>query len=326
MLSRVYTAIEQLSEQGSGVALRPSNIGNCPLRLKWSLQDQMKEERDPRRQWMTLQGTIAEEAIARILEIAGAEIMHPPSGQDVWHPDVEPDADTGFKPHFDRLIRWPEVGLTEWNLLELKDLRVTAQINLWLEGLYAEDTYWHQAVTYLMQSTKAIENYARVEDNQSDSGSPTPWGDLHRSGVVPVGLVFFSAAKDPSTTKMMLGQRIKPAQYENNPAKMKPEQLERKQWKEQVRARLEEYGGTIDFNIEVIDRDDPAVIDTYEDIKIRVREIQGAVKFDGYIAPSHDISVPEDEMDDECKWYCPYLQRHMMLGFQVVEAAEGVTP
>jgi len=315
--TRIRTVILSLNQQADGVVYRPSNAGQCALRLQWAIQGQQAEARDPRRAWAALQGTISEELFGNILELAGADILHPPESDQERESHIEPDQEAGFRPHIDRLFRWPEVNINNWTVLELKNLRTMAQIDLFLEGVYADNQYWAQAVSYLMQARRSIQIYA-------EAAPDSRWADLAREEVVPQQLIFFSIAKDPSTAMMMLNQRIKQTQKElNTPEKMKPEDLTRAEWKAQVRERLQEVGGDIDFHLEIIDRSDPAVADTWQEIVAKRRRIDQAIAEDTVVSPLYDIAgLVDDDLPEECRWYCPFLEQHqhLILAQQLTES------
>lgn len=320
VIAKLYSAISELSDhRRDAFTVRPSNVGQCPLRLQWDKEQAAAGgTADPRegwQDWTALQGTISEELMGELLEAAGAQILTPPTDLTQWSDNVPPDPATGFKPHLDRLIRWPEVGLDEWAVLELKNLRTMAHIELFLEGLYYEHVYWYQGVSYLHLAGLAIKNYG-----QSDPFGT--WGVLAQQGYRPTSLVFFSTAKDPSTTRMLLNQRLKPTQKElNNPHKMTPEDEAKAKWKAGIRDRLEqEFGGRIDFYMEQHSLNDPAVQETWLDIQNVVRRVNAPA----FAPPLHDITLREDERDVECRFYCPWVQRHqdLVLNEQLTESLQ----
>lgn len=309
VIGKLYSAISELSARGGdSFMVRPSNVGSCPLMLQWNREQAAAgvapEPREGWRDWAALQGNVSEELMSSLLEAAGAEILSPPSDIEDWEESVPPDPDTGFKPHIDRLIRWPEVGLPSWTVLELKNLRAMGHIELFLSGLFYERQYWYQAVAYLKLASLAIQNYgAHSPDSE--------WGALARSGYKPGELVFFSSAKDPSTVRMMLAGRLKQTQKEiRTPERMTEEEKARAAWKTLIREKLElTFGGRIDFYMEHHTDSDPSVDDTWLD----TINVVNQTKLPSTMAPApalHDPSLPEDQLDVECRAYCPWLDRH----------------
>lgn len=312
--AKLYAAIaEQAGFQQQPFVLRPSNIGQCPLRLKFeseaSAAGLQNSERGPRMIWSAYQGEVTEELTRLLLRSAGAEIIEPPEGSDVWMADVEPDPETGFKPHIDGLIRWPEIGIEQWSILEVKNLRVYAHLDLLFDRLYAERTYWFQAVSYLRIARLAMEQYARHS---------LEWNDLHEAGVVPQGIFFVSVAKDPATTNMMANQQTSVAQYETKvPAKgYKPEQIAMMAKKQIKRERLEANDNDPSFYFEYVDRNDPSVLETWDDIINIKRQVELSPRPE----PLHNIAVSDDDLPTECRWYCGFLEQHRMMGFTPIDS------
>jgi len=313
--AKMYTAIEELGNRAdSDIVLRPSSIGWCPARL-WEAYhnpEDLKEERAASRAWAPLQGTWNEPLMALILRGAGAEVIDPPENDDD-NVLQEPSPITGFIPHVDRLIRWPEVGLTEWCWLELKDLRAMAQIDLLLHTLQHDRQYWWQVVSYLKDAPTIMANFGRM------SGV---WKTLHVLGVVPDTMVFFSVAKDPSSTRMLLSQRLREPQYERDyregnlgmyksgPKKGQMKELTQEQhemianrvlWRE----RLEQNAEQSDFYMEVLPADDPIVEATWSSILETIE----LVKDEERAPVIHDPTLPEDQLHIECAVYCPLLEQ-----------------
>jgi len=282
-----------------GTVLRPSSCGNCPARLWYAQRDAelgiRRPPGDPVRAWRALQGNYNEALIIHLLQMAGAQVLHGPSEDELkWIP--EQVGYLGSPPHIDAAIYWPEVGITEWCILELKDPRVNAHLKHLLVGLWSDRTYAFQAVDYLMESAIALENYSTVSAEWYELWEQYPEG-------LP-GLVFCSTAKDPSTAAMMLGAQIKPAKYEENPSKMKPEQHLRAAEKAAKRLRFEELGQVVDVYLELIEKTEPDVQDAWSQIQalptmLMLPEPQRL----------HDPTLPDEEQEDECRWYCDVAER-----------------
>jgi len=320
--AKLYAAIVEQSETTQQpFALRPSNIGQCPLRLQYTMQDAQQgvwaEARNPRHIWSMFQGKVLEELMTLLLQAAGAEVVVPPHDSDQWDEQVPPDPDTGFRPHLDALIRWPTVGLNDWAVLEVKDLRVMAHLDLLFNRLYYDRTYWLQCVSYLRTAPLAIANYARAE---MEAGIEGPWAELHSQGVVPSGIFFVSSAKDPATANMMAQQKITVPGYETKvPKKGWTEQqlammALRKVWRE----RWDENEGDPAFYFEYIERADASVSEAWDDIINIRRKVEQTDRAE----PLYDVMVPDDQLETECRWYCPYLERHRNAGLTLLEQLE----
>lgn len=305
-IDRLYKAAAELGyKPGGGVVLRPSNAGYCPARLWWTIRQPDLDVRDPKREWAPLQGTYNEALMKLLLRVAGAEVIDPPHLADDIKPHPEfQDPETGMTPHTDGLLRWPEVlGHSEWVFLELKFQRAQAQIGLFDAGLYNDRTYWYQGVSYLSLGQLVMDLYAELEAEES-WGDPGPWQILQDQGVLPRELVFFSTAKDGSTARMLWGGRTKQTIKElTTPEKMKPEDILRAENKVRMRQRLEDLGGSLDFYLEVVHKDEPEVQQTWEDI----RQLPVLMRGDGPPEPLHDSTLAEDDLDVECAAYCPVL-------------------
>ena len=314
---KLYAAISSAREvQQQPFTLRPSNIGYCPLRLRFDMEaadSGVGQPRDPKMDWRAFQGVLNEDLFRVLLEMAGAHVVAPPRDSDYWHPQVPADPETGFKPHLDALISWPEVGLEGWHVLELKNLRATEHNDFFANGLYPNRSRWFQAVSYLMLSRLAIKNYSMVE---LDRFEPGPWTRLHRDEVEAEGIFFFSVAKDPATATMLMGQRTKTPQYElNPPAKgLKPEQLAMIEFRKALRMRMEQFDQNVDFYFEHVEREDPSVQDVWRDIVA----IKDQVLHSPRPEPLYDITVPDDQLSAECQWYCPWLEKHREMGLTLV--------
>jgi hypothetical protein len=191
-----------------------------------------------------------------------------------------------MQPHVDGAIRWPEVGINEWAFLEFKNLRTMAAVDLVLEGLQPDRMYWFQAVAYLMLGRIAIDNM----------GWDIP---------TPNQMVFWMAAKDPSTTNMMVRQRVKPTKKEtDHPEKMKDEEITRARLKAGWRERLVNLGSDYgSFYVELIHKDDPDVQATWEEIKALVPMLAADTPPHPEV---HNPLLPENELNVECAAYCDY--------------------
>lgn len=308
---KLFAASALLSKRAdSGVVLRPSSCGYCPTRLWKDKQDRdaglPKPPDEPMRTWPALQGQYNESLIVLLLQVAGAEVLLAPSEKELAEiPGGErPDDVFGVPPHIDGAIRWPEEGIEDWAVLEFKDLRSNAAIPIALDGLYGADRgYWFQLAAYGKQNHFALKNYARVSQAWAEV-SWTHWQGLSST-------LFVSCAKDPSTTKMLLAQRLAVPQYElsfretglNPQGKpLKPEQLLMIDTRVQNRARIEELGGGIEFYLELIPHDDEAMVETWREIQNLPALVNGAEP----PTPIHDVSLPEGERDPECAFYCPH--------------------
>lgn len=318
--AKLYAAIgEQAGFHQQPFTLRPSNIGQCPLRLQFEHEDSLAgksggQVREPRHVWSAYQGEVAEELIALLLGAAGAEIVQPPHDSDEWMEGVPPDPETGFRPHIDSLIRWPEVGLSDWAILELKDLRTMAHLDLLFHGLYQERVYWYQIVSYLRIAELAMRQYAAWEE---DHNAPGPWTALTKERVTPQGIFFVSTAKDPATANMMAQQQLATPGYETDPPKNghTQKQLSMMALREAKRQRFEANDSDAAFYLQYVRRDDPSVVETWDDIVNTKRQVELSPRAE----PLHNIAVPEAELADECRWYCPYLERHRNMGLTLLD-------
>ena len=284
--TKLLTAIASTSTgMESDDILRPSTCGNCPRRQWLDAHSQKeKEVRELKYSWYAFQGTLTEAALRPFLRMAGAEVLDPPTAEERERPNA-PNfrSELDMLPHVDGAIRWEEVGIDEWALLEFKALRATASIDIILNGVqYARDN-WYQAVAYLMQAKEAVQNAGWAID-------------------IPRQLMFFLAPKDASTVQMLIGGRTKTTIKEReHPEKMKPEEIERAQKKAHWRGRLEEIGDLV-FYMEMIRADDPRVLETWEEIK----ELPGMLRQDEAPPPLHDPLLEPDELDVECAAYCAH--------------------
>lgn len=325
--AKLYGAItEQAGSQRQPFALRPSNIGQCPLRL-WFAQEDAKqgldfEERLPRNVWSAFQGSVNEELMRALLRAAGAEIIEPPEESDVWMENIEPDPETGFKPHLDGLIRWPEIGLTEWAVLECKNMRVFGHLALLWDGLFADRTYWYQAVSYLRLAPLAIQHYAEFE-HQYPGPDAGAWIQMYEERVVPAGIFFMSTAKDPATSNLQIQQQLKAPMYETEPPKKgwNDKQLAQMHIRQAKRERYEEAGSDPAFYFEYVERNDLSVLETWDDIINVKRQVELSPRPE----PLYNIAVADDDLPTECRWYCQYLERHRMMGFTLLPGEQAAT-
>ena len=151
-----------------------------------------------------------------------------------------------------------------------------------------------------MRGSNALKNFARVK-----SEDQWQWHVLQAQ--YPEGLpgsFFVSVAKDPSTTRMMLRGKTEPAKYELTPERMKPEQIAMAAAKAQRRLRLEELGG-VDFYFEFISKEDEDVQAAWADIVA----IPAQLKSTEPPFPIHDPLLAEEDLDEECRWYCSFADR-----------------
>lgn len=291
----------------SDVVLRPSASGYCPTRLWKETRERqagVREADDPERAWPALQGQYNEELVALLLRLAGATVLTAPSTKELASIPGGEQADEvfGVPTHVDGAIYWPEELGPDWLYLEFKDMRAVAQIKLALDGLYNDRGYWYQAVSYLMRGHNALLNNSRVPSTEA-------WDWMKLRAKYPDGLpgaFFVSVAKDPSSAKMMLRGMTDAAKYEDEDAtgkKMNAKQLAMKAVKEQRRARLDELGG-IDFFFQLIRKDDESVRAAWADITA----LPAAMKAETPPSPIHDPMLTEEELDDECRWYCPHAE------------------
>lgn len=314
--AKMFTAIEELGNRAdSDIVLRPSTVGWCPSRL-WEAfhnPEDLKEERAASRAWAPLQGTWNEPLMALILRAAGAEVIDPPEHDDD-NTLQQPSPVTGFVPHVDRLIRWPEVGLIEWCWLELKYLRAMAQIDLLLHTLQHDRQYWWQVVSYLKDASTIMRNFGQMSE---------VWRTLHVLGIVPTNMVFLSIAKDPSSTRMLLSQRLREPQYERDyregnlgtykTGKKKGQAKELTQEQHEMianralwRERRDQNAEQSDFYFELLPSDDPIVEATWTRILETIEQVKNP---DERPAVIHDPTLPEDKLHIECAVYCPLLEQ-----------------
>lgn len=314
---KLYAAISSAREvQQQPFTLRPSNIGYCPLRLRFDMEaaaEGMAPPRDPKMDWRAFQGALNEDLFRVLLEMAGAVVIAPPRDSDYWHPRAPVDPETGFAPHLDAMISWPEVGLEGWHVLELKNLRATEHNEFFAEGLYPNRGRWFQAVSYLMLSQLAVQNYSMIE---LDRFEPGPWTELYQSEAEAEGILFLSIAKDPASATMLMGNKTKIPQYESKPPAKgySQQQLAMMEYRKALRVRLEEFDNNLDFYIEHIPRNDPSVVEAWQDI----RAVREQVLHSPRPEPLYNIAVSDDDLPAECRWYCPWLEKHRMLGLQPV--------
>ena len=266
-------------------------------------------EQEPARSWPPLQGQYNEGLMRLLLRQAGAGVIDPPDHlSDEFAPFDQPHKLFGRAPRIDGLIRWPEMGVDEWCVLELKFLRTYAHLPIALEGLFSERTYWFQSVAYANTANQAIAN-ARAWAEAEDEWSTGIVGlqnceEWRRLGDVDVSKIFFmSTAKDPSTTRMLFRNQIGYAKYEDHPEKMTAANRTSLATKQAKRDRYVEIGGSTDFYFELLDRNDVDAIDTWA----QIQAVPEVLAQPGRPEPAHDSMVPDDQLDDECH-YCDQIK------------------
>ena len=287
---KLLSAVASLSTgMESGAVLRPSTVGQCPGRL-WAQAHGVAEPeaREEKYSWHAMQGDVFEGLVRDLLRMAGATVLDPvePGHRaSMGLGEEKKDPLTGFVPHGDGAILWPDVGIERWSLVEMKNLRAMAARAMILDGIQAtERMYWFQSVTYLKLAWLIVENNGWRIPTPSES-------------------VLILGPKDPSTVAMFLRQAIAQTKYEEKPEEKKSE-YEREQTakKRKWRGRLEELEDPDTFYWETLSLHDPAVQQTWGEIT----KVPGLVKAD---EPTfiHDPMLEEGKLDSECQWYCPVL-------------------
>lgn len=292
---KMLTAIASLpNPMTSDEPWRPSSCGNCPRRL-WYMRRDVKagidfDAREPKFAWMAMQGNLAEAFLREMLKVAGADVWDPPDESVEAKPDIfgnvrgkARDPDTDFLPHVDGAILWPEVGITERTILELKYLRAMAFNDLVFNGFWGSRDYSHQGTAYLKTAGTLAKNYGW--DVQLDT------------------LFFFAWAKDPSTASMFQRQKIKRAKYEDAPKN--DEDVKKSAAKDVVRQRLEGMFEPGVMYSEFIHVSDDDVGYAWEDIKLTYKALQDR---EHVPEPLHNPTLPEGDLDVECAFYCHALE------------------
>lgn len=306
---KLLTAVAQLQTgMESDDVLRPSTIGQCGGRL-WARANgiQPETEREIKYSWHAFQGDLFESAIRQLLRLAGAEVLdpvEPHEREDRGLGPEERDPLTGFLPHGDGAILWPEAGIETWSLLECKYLRSMAMRGIILDGVQqAERMYLFQSVAYLKLAWLIAKN----------NGWDIP---------IPSQSVILAGSKDPSSVAMFLRQAVAQARYEEKPPEKLTEreaaQIERKKvW----RPRLEGLYEPDVFYWETLSLADPVVQQTWELITGMPR----AMKEDEPMF-LHNPLLGDNEIDVECAAYCEVAawcrDYHLQNGLEASIAAE----
>lgn len=311
-VASLYAAVGSVgNRRDAAQVLRPSRMGQCPLRLWKANQDGASVDPDPRRQWPALQGSYNEALIRGLLRLAGASVIDPPPGDDdtSWQ---DPDPILGVRPHVDGLIRWPAVGILNWAFLELKYLRATAHLSIAMNGLLSDRDYSWQTVTYLGTARQLMENYANAP--QADP----LWGDLLALNIVPKRSLFLSTAKDPSMTRMMFSQQTRPAKYETEEGRtlkgrktkngyvgggvrdLTEHELTQIARRRDYLERYSQIGEQLDWYLEEIHFDAPDIQEIWRQVVL----IPGMVQAPEPPLPIHDVMLPEEDLHIECAAYC----------------------